>query len=82
VGQQWGPYPKGPCTIPCLGSPRFDGSFSPTSTEQAGRDVAPYLPGRGCPVIKNARDLGCPALHTAGALAYHLPKWKSGRRNL
>nr|TKV90449.1 hypothetical protein SEVIR_9G029800v2 [Setaria viridis] len=45
--------------------------------------VAPYLPGRGRRAIKKARGLGqWPALHLAGALAYHLPKWESGRHNL
>jgi len=45
--------------------------------------VAPYLPGRGRRAITKARGLGqWPVLHLAGALAYHLPKWESGRRNL
>jgi hypothetical protein len=69
--------------------------FSPTSAGETGREgcspykmsspcsLAPYLPGRGLRAIKNARGLDqWPALHLAGALVYHLPKWESGRRNL
>jgi hypothetical protein len=69
--------------------------FSPTSVGEAGREecspykmsarctLHPYLPGRGRRAIIMARGLGqWPALHMAGALAYHLPKWESGRRNL
>jgi hypothetical protein len=45
--------------------------------------IAPYLPGRGRLGIKKPCGLGqWPALHVAGALAYHLPKWESGRHNL
>ncbi|ONM16670.1 hypothetical protein ZEAMMB73_Zm00001d003278 [Zea mays] len=45
--------------------------------------IAPYLPGRGRLGIKKPSGLGqWPALHMAGALAYHLPKWESGRHNL
>ncbi|KAG2544906.1 hypothetical protein PVAP13_9KG392480 [Panicum virgatum] len=69
--------------------------FSTTSPAEAGCaarlrykmsapcTVVPYLPGRGRRAIKKARGLGqWPALHLAGALAYHLPKWESGRHNL
>ena len=46
-------------------------------------DVAPYLPGRDRRAIMKARGLGqWPSLHLEGALAYHLPKWESGRHNL
>ena len=46
-------------------------------------DVVPYLPGRGRRAIMKARGLGqWPSLHLEGALAYHLPKWESGRHNL
>ncbi|KAG0546665.1 hypothetical protein BDA96_01G014200, partial [Sorghum bicolor] len=45
--------------------------------------VSPYLPGRGRLANTKARGLGqWPSLHVDGALAYHLPKWESGRRNL
>jgi hypothetical protein len=45
--------------------------------------VATYLPGRGRRGIKKPRGLDqWPALHLAGALVYHLPKWESGRHNL
>ncbi|KAF7080909.1 hypothetical protein CFC21_084906 [Triticum aestivum] len=46
-------------------------------------NLATYLPGRGRRLIKKGRGLGkWSTLHFVGALAYHLPKWKSGRRNL
>jgi hypothetical protein len=45
--------------------------------------ITPYLPGRGRLGIKKPSGLGqWPALHMAGALTYHLPKWESGRHNL
>ncbi|KAF7097105.1 hypothetical protein CFC21_098959 [Triticum aestivum] len=45
--------------------------------------IAGYLPGWGQRVIKKARGLDqWLTLHLVSALAYHLPKWESGRRNL
>jgi hypothetical protein len=46
-------------------------------------NVGSYLPGRGRRVIKKACGLDQRlALHFAGALVYHHPKWVSGRHNL
>jgi hypothetical protein len=69
--------------------------FSTTAAVELGRGVScrykmsapctfvPYLPGRGRRGIKKPRGLDqWPALHLAGALVYHLPKWESGRHNL